>query len=222
MLIARSVIRGIPTGCYALMLAASLHPVPHNPKVAGSNPAPATNAKARFPRKMARGRAFTFWRQDRAADHRLTKNLRRRGVERAFRNRASADGKRVDGALKEAGHQVRVHLRRNGGIAVPEHVLHLPQRASVREDERRRRVAQVVEAKAARKRLAPPFQRRPARPKSLNNLRGFLHSAFNAADDAGMFNGPNPIAKVKRRKVPERAPMFLEAEERTGSCRSTR
>jgi integrase len=50
-------------------------------------------------------------------------------------------------------------------------------------------------------------------PKSLNNLRGFLHSAFSAAEEAGKYNGPNPVAKVKRRKVPERAPMFLEARE---------
>src|SRR5437870_2677480 len=38
----RSVSRGIPTGWYALMRPASLRRVPHNPKVAGSNPAPAT------------------------------------------------------------------------------------------------------------------------------------------------------------------------------------
>jgi integrase len=50
-------------------------------------------------------------------------------------------------------------------------------------------------------------------PKSLNNLRGFLHSAFSAAEEAGKYNGPNPVAKVKRRKVPKRAPMFLEARE---------
>jgi hypothetical protein len=29
-------------------------------------------------------------------------------------------------------------------------------------------------------------------PKSLNNLRGFLHRAFSAAEDAGKYNGPNP------------------------------
>jgi len=50
-------------------------------------------------------------------------------------------------------------------------------------------------------------------PKSLNNLRGFLQSAFSAADEAGKYNGLNPVTKVKRRKVPERAPMFLEAWE---------
>ena len=49
--------------------------------------------------------------------------------------------------------------------------------------------------------------------KSLNNLRGFLQSAYSAAEEAGKYNGPNPVTKVKRRKVPERAPMFLESHE---------
>ena len=44
-------------------------------------------------------------------------------------------------------------------------------------------------------------------------MRGFLQSAFSAADEAGKYNGLNPVTKVKRRKVPERAPMFLEAWE---------
>ncbi len=35
--------REILRGWYALMLPASLRRLPHNPKVAGSNPAPATN-----------------------------------------------------------------------------------------------------------------------------------------------------------------------------------
>jgi integrase len=50
-------------------------------------------------------------------------------------------------------------------------------------------------------------------PKSLNNLRAFLQSAYSAAEEAGKYNGPNPVTKVKRRKVPERTPMFLEARE---------
>lgn len=50
-------------------------------------------------------------------------------------------------------------------------------------------------------------------PKSLNNLRGFLQSAYSAAEEAGKYSGANPVTKVKRRKVPERAPMFLEARE---------
>src|SRR5439155_17738708 len=37
--------------------------------------------------------------------------------------------------------------------------------------------------------------------------------AFSTAEEAGKYNGPNPVTKVKRRKVPERAPMFLEAWE---------
>jgi hypothetical protein len=36
-------------------------------------------------------------------------------------------------------------------------------------------------------------------------LRGFPQSAFSAADEAGKYNGLNPVTKVKRRKVPERA-----------------
>ena len=50
-------------------------------------------------------------------------------------------------------------------------------------------------------------------PKSLNNLRAFLHSAYSAAEEAGKYTGLNPVTKVKRRRVPERVPMFLETHE---------
>src|SRR5207253_5557043 len=38
----RPVSRGFPRACKSLIRLVSLHPLPHNPKVAGSNPAPAT------------------------------------------------------------------------------------------------------------------------------------------------------------------------------------
>lgn len=59
-------------------------------------------------------------------------------------------------------------------------------------------------------------------PKSLNNLRGFLHSAFSAAEEAGKYSGPNPVAKVKRRKVPERAPRSWRHGRQTAYCSFTR
>jgi integrase len=48
---------------------------------------------------------------------------------------------------------------------------------------------------------------------SINHLRMYLHRAFAAAIRAGLFEGANPAANVKRRKVPKRKPDFLRAEE---------
>ena len=59
------------------------------------------------------------------------------------------------------------------------------------------------------------LQARAARlgPQTLNRLRRFVLAAFNAAKRAGRFAGPNPAPEVKRRKVPQRLPDFLRAEE---------
>jgi len=48
---------------------------------------------------------------------------------------------------------------------------------------------------------------------SLNHLRGFIRTAFNAGRRAGLCSGPNPAADVRKRKVAKRKPAFLEARE---------
>jgi len=50
-------------------------------------------------------------------------------------------------------------------------------------------------------------------PETINKLRGLLSRAFNAARRVGRFNGPNPVAGVKKHKVPHRLPDYLRAEE---------
>jgi integrase len=51
------------------------------------------------------------------------------------------------------------------------------------------------------------------KPESLNYLRGCLSRAFNHARRVGLWEGENPIARVKPRHVPRRAPEYLRAEE---------
>jgi integrase len=51
------------------------------------------------------------------------------------------------------------------------------------------------------------------KPRTLNHVRGYLSRAFNAAIETGKFVGANPVANVKRRKVPRRVPQYLKAEE---------
>ncbi len=50
-------------------------------------------------------------------------------------------------------------------------------------------------------------------PSSLNHIRGYLSSAFGSAIKTGRFLGPNPVAGVRKRKVPRRVPHYLRAEE---------
>ena len=50
-------------------------------------------------------------------------------------------------------------------------------------------------------------------PASLNKLRAAVRTAWNRARKAGKVQGPNPAADVQPRKVPKRAPAFLEADE---------
>jgi integrase len=50
-------------------------------------------------------------------------------------------------------------------------------------------------------------------PQTLNHLRGFVSRAFNAARDVGRYNGPNPVADVKKRTVTRRVGDFLRLEE---------
>ncbi len=58
-------------------------------------------------------------------------------------------------------------------------------------------------------------------PQTLNHLRGYLSRAFNAARTTDHFRGPNPVADVKKRKVPKRVPDYLRAEEVTACPRRT-
>src|SRR2546427_8228325 len=50
-------------------------------------------------------------------------------------------------------------------------------------------------------------------PASVNKLRADLRTAWNRARKAGKVQGPNPAADVEKRKVPKRAPAFLEPDE---------
>jgi integrase len=50
-------------------------------------------------------------------------------------------------------------------------------------------------------------------PDSVNKLRTFLLSAFNRAREVGRYEGNNPVASVKPRKVPEAAHDYLRVEE---------
>ena len=43
-------------------------------------------------------------------------------------------------------------------------------------------------------------------PQTLNHLRRFLLTAFNRAREANRYPEPNPVASVKRRKIPKRKP----------------
>ncbi len=50
-------------------------------------------------------------------------------------------------------------------------------------------------------------------PQTLNHLRRFILTAFNRARRAGRWNGPNPVAEVRVRRVPKRKADFLRAHE---------
>ena len=50
-------------------------------------------------------------------------------------------------------------------------------------------------------------------PQTLNHLRGYLRSAFEAARRAGKYGGTNPAAEVRKRRVPRRVPDYLKANE---------
>jgi integrase len=50
-------------------------------------------------------------------------------------------------------------------------------------------------------------------PKSINMLRGEVHTIFDKATRAGKWRGENPARSVQRRKVPKRLPTVLRAEE---------
>src|SRR5204863_315211 len=56
-------------------------------------------------------------------------------------------------------------------------------------------------------------------PASVNKLRAMVRTAFNHARRAGLVHGHNPASDTKPRKVPRRAPAFLEPhEERHADC----
>src|SRR5207248_11480044 len=50
-------------------------------------------------------------------------------------------------------------------------------------------------------------------PASVNKLRAMVRTAFNRARRAGLVHGANPASDTKPRKVPTRAPAFLEPQE---------
>jgi integrase len=50
-------------------------------------------------------------------------------------------------------------------------------------------------------------------PQTLNHLRRFLLTAFNCATRAGRWQGTNPVAEVRRRRVPKGKPEFLRLHE---------
>src|SRR5260370_42312361 len=50
-------------------------------------------------------------------------------------------------------------------------------------------------------------------PQTLNHIRGYLSRAFNAGRKTERFRGPNPVADVKKRRIPKTVPDFLRAEE---------
>jgi len=50
-------------------------------------------------------------------------------------------------------------------------------------------------------------------PASVNRLRAMVSTAWNRARKAGLVHGMNPAADVESRKVPKRAPAFLEPQE---------
>src|SRR5438105_1846571 len=52
-------------------------------------------------------------------------------------------------------------------------------------------------------------------PASVNKLRALVRTAFNRARHAGLVHGANPATDTKPRKVPKRAPAFLEPHEVT-------
>jgi integrase len=50
-------------------------------------------------------------------------------------------------------------------------------------------------------------------PQTLNHLRGYLRSAFEAARRAGKYGGTNPLTEVRKRRVPRRVPDYLRRSE---------
>jgi integrase len=50
-------------------------------------------------------------------------------------------------------------------------------------------------------------------PQTVNHLRGFVSRAFSAARRAGRFMGANPVAGVRKRKIPRSLPDYLRAHE---------
>ncbi len=50
-------------------------------------------------------------------------------------------------------------------------------------------------------------------PRSLNHLRGLVHTVFARAIKRDVWSGANPAALVERRKVPKRPPEYLQPEE---------
>src|SRR5207237_7717276 len=50
-------------------------------------------------------------------------------------------------------------------------------------------------------------------PASVNKLRAMVRTAFNRARHARLVHGQNPASHTKPRKVPKRAPAFLEPHE---------
>jgi excisionase family DNA binding protein len=50
-------------------------------------------------------------------------------------------------------------------------------------------------------------------PRSLNHLRGLVHTIFACAIKRDLWIGRNPAALVERRKVPKRPPEYLQPEE---------
>ena len=48
---------------------------------------------------------------------------------------------------------------------------------------------------------------------TVNHLRAYIRTAFNAARAAERFHGPNPVTRdVKKRKLPRRKPLYLQPE----------
>ena len=50
-------------------------------------------------------------------------------------------------------------------------------------------------------------------PRSINHLRGYLSRAFNTANRAGFYFGPNPVAQVKKRRVSREMQDYLKEHE---------
>ena len=72
----------------------------------------------------------------------------------------------------------------------------------------------VVALTAARLELfLQDWSRKGLAPASVNRLRAMVSTAWNRARRAGLVRGANPAADVELRKVPRRAPAFLEPHE---------